>query len=54
VRNKPLGVSKTIRRDLDLVKSYLDAGGPGELTKRVAGRVRRLAGERLRKGRQDG
>ena len=56
VRNPPLGVSGTIRRDLDLVKSYLDAGGPGELTRRAAGRVRRLAAERwqTRKGQQDG
>lgn len=56
VRNAPLGVSGTIRRDIDLVKSYLDAGGPAELTKRAAGRVRRLAAERwqARKGQQDG
>jgi GT2 family glycosyltransferase/glycosyltransferase involved in cell wall biosynthesis len=56
VRNAPLGVSGTIRRDIDLVRSYLDAGGPAELTKRAAGRVRRLAAERwqARKGQQDG
>ena len=54
VRNKPLGVGGTLRRDLDLVKSYLDNGGPGELTRRAAGRVRRLATERLGKGRDDG
>jgi GT2 family glycosyltransferase/glycosyltransferase involved in cell wall biosynthesis len=55
VRNAPLGVGGTIRRDIDLVKSYLDAGGPTELTKRAAGRVRRLAAERwqARKGQQD-
>jgi glycosyltransferase involved in cell wall biosynthesis len=56
VRNPPLGVSGTIRRDLDLVRSYLDNGGPAELTKRAAGRVRRLAAARwqARKGHQDG
>lgn len=56
VRNAPLGVTGTIRRDLDLVKSYLDMGGPAELTKRAAGRVRRIAAERwqTRKGQQDG
>jgi glycosyltransferase involved in cell wall biosynthesis len=56
VRNAPLGVTGTIRRDLDLVRSYLDTGGPGELTKRAAGRVRRLAAARwqARKGHQDG
>jgi len=59
VRNKPLRATETIRRDLDLVKSYLDAGGPAELTKRAAGRVRRLAAERWQarngqKGQQDG
>lgn len=53
VRNKPLGVGGALRRDLDLVRSYLDKGGPAELTKRAAGRVRRLAAERLRKGRDD-
>jgi GT2 family glycosyltransferase/glycosyltransferase involved in cell wall biosynthesis len=56
VRNKPLSASQALRRDLDLFKSYLDAGGPGELTKRAAGRVRRIAAERwqARKGQQDG
>jgi GT2 family glycosyltransferase/glycosyltransferase involved in cell wall biosynthesis len=56
VRNPPLSMSGTIRRDLDLVKTYLDAGGAAELTKRAAGRVRRLAAERWqqRKGQQDG
>jgi GT2 family glycosyltransferase/glycosyltransferase involved in cell wall biosynthesis len=54
VRNKPLGVGGTLRRDLDLVRSYMDNGGPVELTRRAAGRVRRLAAERLRKGRDDG
>lgn len=56
VRNPPLGLGGAIRRDLDLVRSYLDTGGPGELTRRAAGRVRRLAAERWqqRKGPQDG
>jgi GT2 family glycosyltransferase/glycosyltransferase involved in cell wall biosynthesis len=56
VRNAPLSIGGTLRRDLDLVKTYLDAGGPGELTRRAAGRVRRLAAERwqARKGQQDG
>lgn len=56
VRNAPLGVTGTLRRDVDLVKSYLNQGGPAELTKRAAGRVRRLAAERwqARKGHQDG
>jgi hypothetical protein len=46
VNNKPLRVGDVVRRDIDLVKSYLDTGGPGELTRRAAGRVRRLAAER--------
>ncbi|MFC4853504.1 glycosyltransferase [Actinophytocola glycyrrhizae] len=54
VRNKPLGIGGALRRDLDLVRSYLDNGGPAELTRRAAGRVRRLAAERMRKGRDDG
>jgi glycosyltransferase involved in cell wall biosynthesis len=53
VPNKPLRVGEVVRRDIDLVKSYLDSGGPGELTRRAAGRVRRLASERW-KGRRDG
>jgi GT2 family glycosyltransferase/glycosyltransferase involved in cell wall biosynthesis len=53
VPNKPLRMGELVRRDIDLVKSYLDAGGPGELTRRAAGRVRRLAAERW-KGRRDG
>lgn len=56
VRNKPLRPTEALRRDLDLVRSYLDAGGPAELTRRAAGRVRRLAAERwqARRGQQDG
>ncbi len=53
VGNRPLRVGEIVRRDIDLVRSYLDAGGPGELTRRAAGRVRRLAAERW-KGRRDG
>jgi hypothetical protein len=53
VHNKPLRVGELVRRDIDLVRSYLDAGGPGELTRRAAGRVRRLAAQRW-KGRRDG
>lgn len=53
VYNKPLRVGEIVRRDLDLVRSYLDVGGPAELTKRAAGRVRRLAAERW-KSRRDG
>jgi GT2 family glycosyltransferase/glycosyltransferase involved in cell wall biosynthesis len=53
VSNKPLRVGEIVRRDIDLVRSYLDVGGPGELTRRAAGRVRRLAAQRW-KGRRDG
>ncbi|MFI9385215.1 glycosyltransferase [Kutzneria sp. NPDC052558] len=42
VREEPLGTVGTLRRDLGLVREYLDAGGPAELAKRAAGRVRRL------------
>jgi hypothetical protein len=38
-----------LRRDVALVKEYLDAGGPTELARRAVGRLRRLAG-----GRPDG
>ncbi|HEV2784720.1 MAG TPA: glycosyltransferase [Actinophytocola sp.] len=54
VRNKPLRTAEVLRRDVALVKEYLDAGGPGELARRAAGRVRRLARNRLRgRGRPD-
>lgn len=48
VRNAPLGAGGVLRRDLSLLREYLDNGGPVELAKRAAGRVRRLAGEQLR------
>ena len=56
VPKRPLRPGEVIRRDLDLFRSYLDAGGPGELARRAAGRVRRLAATRLggKKGPQDG
>ncbi|WP_436492106.1 glycosyltransferase [Actinokineospora sp. HUAS TT18] len=51
VRKPALGAAGTVRRDLALVREYLDGGGPTELAKRAAGRVRRLAREKLRGGR---
>jgi hypothetical protein len=42
VREQPLGAVGTLRRDLGLVREYLNAGGPAELAKRAAGRVIRL------------
>ena len=50
VRRAPLGAAGTVRRDLALVREYLDGGGPTELARRAAGRVRRLAREKLRGG----
>jgi GT2 family glycosyltransferase/glycosyltransferase involved in cell wall biosynthesis len=47
VPNRPLRITESLRKDIGLVKSYLDAGGPKELTRRAAGRVRRLAKERF-------
>jgi GT2 family glycosyltransferase/glycosyltransferase involved in cell wall biosynthesis len=38
-----------LRGDLRLVKEYLTLGGPSEVVRRVAGRVRRRARERLRR-----
>jgi GT2 family glycosyltransferase/glycosyltransferase involved in cell wall biosynthesis len=46
VHNDPLGASGVLRRDMALVKEYLDAGGPTELARRAVGRLRRLAGGR--------
>ncbi|MGX7827753.1 glycosyltransferase [Actinokineospora sp. 24-640] len=48
-----LSVPGRVRRDLGLVREYLDAGGASELARRAAGRVRRVARERLA-GRADG
>jgi glycosyltransferase involved in cell wall biosynthesis len=48
VRAEPLGAAGVLRRDLELIKAYLDAGGPAELVRRVAGRVRRVAQAHLR------
>ncbi|MGW5052872.1 glycosyltransferase [Actinokineospora sp. NPDC004072] len=47
VTRPPLGVSARVRRDLTLVREYLDTGGPTELARRAAGRLRRVARERL-------
>jgi hypothetical protein len=39
-----------LRRDVDLIREYLDAGGPGELARRVGGRALKVAKQRLRRG----
>ena len=49
VRNPPLGATGVLKRDTALLREYLSAGGPTEVAKRAAGRLRRLAG-----GRPDG
>jgi GT2 family glycosyltransferase/glycosyltransferase involved in cell wall biosynthesis len=48
VRNHPLRAGQMLRRDTALIKEYLDLGGPTELVRRVASRVRRVSGQRLR------
>jgi hypothetical protein len=48
VPNKSLPASEVARRDLELVRQYLADGGPTELARRAAGRVRRLLRERRR------
>ncbi|WP_037331541.1 glycosyltransferase [Saccharopolyspora rectivirgula] len=48
VRTPPAGRMERVRRDLALAREYLDAGGPLEVVRKAAGRVKRLAGERLR------
>ena len=53
VKRPTLGVTDRVRRDIGLVREYLDAGGAGELARRAAGRVRRVARQRLG-GRTDG
>jgi glycosyltransferase involved in cell wall biosynthesis len=46
VRNEPLGAGGVVRRDIRLVREYLDAGGPTEVARRAVGRLRRMAGGR--------
>jgi len=46
VVSDPLRGKELIRRDLDLVREYLSDGGPKELARRVAGRVRKVARRR--------
>lgn len=48
VRSPQLNGTEAVRRDLSLLREYLDAGGPLEVAKRATGRLRRLAGERFR------
>ncbi|KAA2261004.1 glycosyltransferase [Solihabitans fulvus] len=50
VRVEPLGRAGQLHRDLNLFREYLDQGGPIELARRATGRIRRIAGERLRGG----
>ncbi|GAA4860064.1 glycosyltransferase [Saccharopolyspora rosea] len=51
VRTPAPGRGEAVRRDLALLRDYLDAGGPLEVAKRATGRLRRLAAERLHRGR---
>ncbi|MEV0055159.1 glycosyltransferase [Saccharopolyspora shandongensis] len=48
VRSPQLNRVETARRDIALLREYLDAGGPLEVAKRATGRLRRIAGERFR------
>jgi glycosyltransferase involved in cell wall biosynthesis len=43
---RPAG--QRLRADLTIAREYLSGGGPGEVARRAAGRLRRLARERLR------
>ncbi|WP_158885263.1 glycosyltransferase [Amycolatopsis anabasis] len=43
VVSEPLRGAELVRRDLALVREYLDQGGPRELARRVLGRVRKVA-----------
>nr|CEL22099.1 glycosyltransferase domain containing protein [Kibdelosporangium sp. MJ126-NF4]CTQ92880.1 glycosyltransferase domain containing protein [Kibdelosporangium sp. MJ126-NF4] len=45
VGTKPLGAAAAVRRDVALMKEYLNAGGPRELAKRAGGRLRRVLGQ---------
>jgi GT2 family glycosyltransferase/glycosyltransferase involved in cell wall biosynthesis len=43
VRKPPVRGGQLLRRDVDLIRSYLADGGPTEVARRALGRVRRLA-----------
>jgi GT2 family glycosyltransferase/glycosyltransferase involved in cell wall biosynthesis len=43
VRTPGLSTADKVKRDLRLVREYLDAGGPTELAKRATGRLRKIA-----------
>ncbi|MEU3647825.1 glycosyltransferase [Lentzea sp. NPDC034063] len=43
VRTPGLSTTDKVKRDLHLVREYLDAGGPTELAKRATGRLRKIA-----------
>jgi hypothetical protein len=43
VRSEPIGAGGLVRRDAKLIKEYLGTGGPTEVARRAAGRLRRLA-----------
>ncbi|MEU7478925.1 glycosyltransferase [Lentzea sp. NPDC042327] len=43
VRTPELSKADKVKRDLRLVREYLDAGGPTELAKRATGRLRKIA-----------
>ncbi|MQA10127.1 MAG: glycosyltransferase [Pseudonocardiaceae bacterium] len=47
--SKPLRGTELLRRDLALMREYLSDGGPGELARRAGGRVRRLAGQMVKR-----
>lgn len=51
VRSPRPGRTAVLRRDVNLLREYLDLGGPLEVAKRASGRLKRLAGEQLRKRR---
>jgi GT2 family glycosyltransferase/glycosyltransferase involved in cell wall biosynthesis len=48
VRTPPLKRVEALRRDVALLREYLDVGGPVEVARRASGRLRRLATDRLR------
>lgn len=52
VKTPPWHSGEMLRRDVDLVRRYLTAGGPTEVARRATGRIRRIASEKLRGGRE--